>query len=210
MMDSSFLTWINVGLALYSAALFLKLVIQFGLPNHPVRSISYLVSLSATAFFGMKALTGLGFLSPWFYMKWSLFPMVIAGAGLLFQVISSISQFSRIQQKIVSRLPIFSALICFGLFPTKDTVFFTATIGAGCLFLLVSKDKARYQKRTYLKMTGSLLVFGAFRFLNVYWGYVVGELFLFLALFYFYVFQQAFAVSALIEDRAPSEQGVRR
>lgn len=200
-MDSSFLTWVNVGLAIYSGFLFLKLVIQFGLPNHPARFTAYLVSLCVAVFFILKAVTGLGLLAPGLYLKWSLFPMVAGSVGVLFQAITSVGQFTRIQQRIFSRLPLFTSLICFGLFPTRDTVFFTVAIVAGCTYLAMFKDKARYQKRAFFKMAIALLIFSAFRLLNLYWAFIVGELFLFLAVFYFFVFEQAIGVSALVEDK---------
>ena len=206
-MDSSFLTWVNVGLAIYSGILFLKLVIQFGLPNHPARFTAYLVSLCVAAFFIMKALAGLGMIAPWQYMKWSLFPLVAGSVGVLFQAIVSVGQYSRIQQRVFSRLPIFTALLCFGLFPTRDTVFFASAIGAGCLYLMMFKDKARYQKRAFIKMTGALVIFSAFRFFNTYWAFIVGELFLFFAIFYFFVFEQAIGVATLVEDKQAEAPG---
>ena len=117
-MGSSFLTTINVGLSLYSIILFLKSVIQFGLPNHPARFLLYLVSLCACVFFTLKALTGLGYISPIDFLRWRALPMVAGSLAMLLQVITTVGQFSMIQQKVISRIPLMAALLVYAFFPT--------------------------------------------------------------------------------------------
>lgn len=207
-MGSSFLTTINVGLGLYSIILFLKLIIQFGLPNHPVRFTMYLVSLCATAFFTMKAIVGLGFIPPVEYMKLRVLPLVIGSLALLLQVITTIGQFSLIQQKIVSRMPLIAGLLVFAFFPQKAEVFFAACVLTAALFLSVSVGKARYQKRIFFKMFFFLVLFSGSVWINHYWVYVLGELLLFPSLFYFFVFQQTFGVSALVSQFQSEDLGV--
>lgn len=198
-MGSSFLTTINVALSLYSVILFVKTIVQFGLPNHPARFIMYLVCLCASAYFTLKALTGIGYVAPVDYLKWRTLPLVAGSLGLLLQVISSIGQASRIQQKIISRIPLIFALLVYAVFPTKADFFFIGCILATVLFLSISVGKARYQKRMILKMSLFLLIFGVLIQAGNYWVYNLGELFLFPALFYFFIFQQSFGVSALVE-----------
>ena len=199
-MGSSFLTTINLALGLYSIVLFMKLVIQFGLPNHPVRFTMYIVSLCATAFFTMKGLVGIGIIPPVDYMKFRILPMVIGSLALLLQVITSIGQFSLIQQKIVSRMPLIAGLMVFAFFPQKAELFFCICLLAATLFLSVSVGKARYQKRMFFKMVLFLGLFGGALLINQYWVYVLAELLLFPGLFYFFIFQQTFGVSALVEQ----------
>lgn len=214
-MDSSFnVTWtmltaVNIGLAIYCTILFLKLIVQFGLPNHPVRLTMYLVSFCATVFFLGKAAVGLGILAPWFWIKYRPLPMVAGSLALLLQVIMSVGTFSLIQQKVISRLPLIGALLCLAFFPTKAEIFVGATFIAGCIFLSFSVGKARYQKRMFFKMCFFLLLYYGLRWVNVYWVLVVGEAFLYLALFYFFVFEQSFGVAALVDDHSREQEGLK-
>ena len=123
-MGSSFLTTINALLALYSVIVFFKMIIQFGLPNHPGRFTLYLVSLCAASYFSMKTLTGIGLISPMDYLKFRAIPIVGGGLGLLIQIITSIGQFSIIQQKVISRVPLMAALMVYFFFTSKAELFF--------------------------------------------------------------------------------------
>jgi hypothetical protein len=201
-MGSSFLTTINVVLALYSLIVFFKSLIQFGLPNHPARFTLYLVSLCAVAYFAMKALAGLGYISPIDYLRWRTIPVVGSGLGILLQVVTSVGNFSRIQQKMFSRIPLIGALLVFAFFPPFADHFFGLCILATVLFLSVSVGKARYQKRILFKMTLFLVLSLLLTLMNFYWTYVVGELLLFPALFYFFIFEQSYGVAAMMERHA--------
>lgn len=207
-MGSSFLTTINVGLSLYSIILFLKSIIQFGLPNHPARFLLYLVSLCACAFFTMKALTDLGYVSPMDFIRLRALPMVAGSLALLLQVITTVGQFSMIQQKVISRIPLMAALLVFAFFPTHADKFFGVCILAGVLFYSVSVGKARYQKRMFFKMAFFLSVTFLLAMINIFWVYIIGQLFLFFCLFYFYIFQQTFGITALVEKFQAENSGV--
>lgn len=199
-MGSTFLTAINVGLGLYCLIIFFKNLIQFGLPNHPARFTLYLVSLCATAFFVLKAMVDLSLINPFDYMRWRAFPIVAGSLGLLLQVVSIVGNFSHIQQKIISRIPLMAALLFFAFFWEKADWFFGFIILATVLFLSVSVGKARYQKRMLIKMALFLGLFGVFKLFNNFYLYILGELFLFPALFYFFIFEHSYGVSALIEE----------
>lgn len=207
-MGSSFLTTINVLLGLYCVLIFLKMVVQFGLPNHPARFTLYLVTLCAAVFFSMKALAGLGFLAPVYYMQWKSLPLVAGSIGLLLQVITTLGQLTVIQQKVFSRIPLLAAVIVYSLFSSKANYFFGFCILASAVFLSVSVGKARYQKRMFFKMVLFLSLFGLSTLFNHYWLYVTGELFLFPALFYFSIFQKTFGISALVDDFQSEGPGV--
>lgn len=199
-MDSSFLTWANVGLAVYSILLFLKMIIQFGLPNHPGRFTAYLVFFCTTFFFGGQAATDLGFISPWQWMNLQALPLVAGSLALLLQIIMMVGEFSMIQQKVISRLPLIAGLVVLAIFPGKAPLFFGTAIAAGCIFLLASTSKARYQKRMFFKMIFFLGIFLIFRWMDRYGFYVVGQLVLFFVLFYLSLFEQAFGISALVDE----------
>ena len=199
-MGSSFLTAIDIALALYCVSHLLKNIIQFGLPNHPSRFTLYLVTLCASAFFALDVMADLALIPPYDFMRWRAFPLVAGSLGLLLQVITTVGQFGMIQQKIISRIPLIGALLVFAIFPNHADVFFTLSILATVLFLSVSLGKARYQKRTLLKMSLFLGLVGLCTLFNVYPLYIVSKLFLFPALFYFFVFEQSYGVSALIEQ----------
>ena len=103
-MDSSFLMWLHISLGLFSLGFFLKLIIQFGLPNHPARLLAYMVGLSATVYFVGQAMTDLSFITPWFWIKWRPLPLVAGSLCLLLQTIMLVGNFSVIQQRIISRI----------------------------------------------------------------------------------------------------------
>ena len=207
-MDSSFLTWVNVGLGLYSGISVLKMIIQFGLPNHPARFTLYLVCLCAAVYFGMQALTGLGLFSPLHYLKWRTLPLMVGGLGLLLQAMTTSGQLSLIQQRVVSRIPLIGALLVFFFFPANAEIVFGSCILAGAAFLTFIGKRARYQMRMFLKMAFFLGIYGILVNLGQYWTYVIGEMVLFVALFYFYIFEQTFGVSSLVEGYQRSREGV--
>ncbi len=206
-MDSSFLTWINVGLATYSVILFLKMLIQFGLPNHPARVTTYIVGFSVAVFFVMKAAVGLSYLSPLQWLSWRPLPIVTGSLAILFQIIMIIGSFSLIQQKVISRLPFMTGLLCLAFFRERADVFMYFSLGAAAICLTISHGKARYQKRLYFKMIFFLLLFTFASLAGEYWVYVIGECFLFFAIFYFFLFEQSFALQALIENKLDSLEG---
>jgi hypothetical protein len=202
-MDSSFLTFVNAGLGLYSAFSLIKMLVQFGLPNHPARFSSYVASICATVFFCAQSLLGFGLLSPWFWMKWVALPVMTGGFTLLLQTIMCLGTFSYIQQKVASRLPLLGALICFSFFPTKGFFIFGASVVVGCVFLSVLVGKARYQKRLFFKMTFFLAPVAAAQGVDSYVLHVAGSVLLFFGLFYFFLFEQSFGIAALVNKGDP-------
>lgn len=206
-MGSSFLTAINLVLAFYCVIMFLKMIIQFGLPNHPGRFILYLVSLCLTSYFVIKAMTELEMVSPFLFMRWKSLPLVAGGLGLLLQVITCIGQFSLIQQKIISRIPLMAALLFFAFFEMYSEYFLIACLLASVLFLSVSVGKARYQKRMLFKMN-LFLLFVLLGHLTTFTIFTVTQLFLFPALFYFFIFQQSYGVSTIVEEHLNANSGV--
>lgn len=208
--SSSFLTWVYVGLGLYSGISFLKMVIQFGLPNHPARFTCYMISLCAVIYFGLQAAVDLGVFSPFLWLKWRPLPIVAGSLSLLLQVTLLIGRFSVIQQKVVSRIPVIGGMLCFAFFPTKADIFFGITIVLGTIFLSISVGKAIYQKRLYFKMALFLGLFLACKLSNLYWFYVLGSCFLFFATFYFFLLQQSIAVASKIDDFKLSLEGEKK
>jgi hypothetical protein len=199
-MDSSFLIGFHVGLGLLACALFLKMIIQFGLPNHPVRVVAYMVSFCAAIYFSGLAATDLGFITPWMWMKWRPLPLIAGSLCLLLQTIMLIGNFSLIQQKVVSRIPLMAALLCFAFFSAYADVVACTFIFLGALFLIVSVRKARYQKRSYLKMALMFFFHLACVFSGWYVVYVLGQLFLVATVFYLFIFEHSFGVAALVDD----------
>lgn len=206
-MDSSFLTGLHICLGLFACLLFVKMMVQFGLPNHPVRFVSYIVGLCLTTYFIGLAATDLNFLTPWIWMKWRSLPLIAGSLCLLFQTIMLVGSFSLIQQKVVSRLPLIAALICFAFFPTYADAFVSLFLIIGGLFLFFAVKKARYQKRIYLKMLLLFLVHAGFNSIDLYLAYIVGQVFLFLIIFYIFIFEHSFGISAMIDDFKESLEG---
>jgi hypothetical protein len=202
-MGSSFLTAINLLLGFYCVFVFFKFIFKFGLPNHPAKFTLYLVSLCAASFFSIKALTELGVVEPFLFMKWRALPIVAGSLGLLLQVITTIGSYGRIQQKIISRIPLIAALLFFAFFSEKADLFFI-----GCMvvtFLTILVGKARYQKRMLFKMSLFLGLSGICILFNSFWSYILGQLFVFPALFYFFIFEEAYGISALVSEFSQDE-----
>jgi hypothetical protein len=206
-MDSSFLMWVNVGLAIYSTICFFKLLIQFGLSNHPARFTAQLVMLCVCGYFVGQALVDFNVASTEHWSRWRVIPIVAGSLAMLLQVTLMGPHFSRIQQKVISRLPLIASILCFAFFSSYANIFFAVTIIASALFLTISVGKNRYQKRQYLKMAFFLMLFQIFQVVDIYWVNLFGELFLFAALFYFFIFEHTFTISAQLEDLKSSLEG---
>ncbi len=204
-MDSSFLTVVNVALGLFAAYSFFKIIVRFGLPNHPGRLTIYLVSFSAAIYFGMKAAFGLGIVPPLVWMRWRTLPLVAGSLGLLLQVFSTVGQISQMQQKVISRLPLITGLLFFVFFPGYADYFFTGTVVVGVAFLSISVGKVRHQKRLFLKMSLFMIMFQIIQAFDIYWIFVIGEALLLVAMFYFFLFEESLGVKTIIEDRSHVE-----
>jgi hypothetical protein len=198
-MGSSFLTTISALLTLYSVLMFFKIIVQFGLPNHPGRFTHYMVSLCAALYFSMKTMTEISLMSQMDYLRFRAIPVVGVGLGLLIQIITLVGQFSIIQQKIISRFPLMAALLVYFFMPSKADIFFIICILISLLFLTVSVGKARYQKRLFFKMSFFVAVSVTLHLAENNWIHLVGDIFLFPSLFYFFIIQQTYGVSAIVE-----------
>ncbi len=199
-MDSSFLTLVNVALGLFAIYSLVKLVTRFGLPNHPARLTIFIVSFCAAIYFGMKAAVGLGLVPPFAWLRWRTLPLVCGSLTLLLQVFSTIGNISRLQQKVISRLPLIAGLLFFVFFPAYADYFFIFTVALGAVFLSISVGKARHQKRLYAKMTLFLFLFLLLSKTNIYWLFVAGESLLLVAMFYFFLFEESLGVKTMIEE----------
>lgn len=206
-MGSSFLTALEIGLGIYSLVQFFKMIVQFGLPNHPGKFSMYLVCLCVTLFFTLQALADLGFMTPLDFMRMRSLLMVVGGFSFLIQLVAMVGNFSLIQQKVISRVPLIMGLLVYGVMPEKADFFLILTIVLGGLFLLLSKGKARYQKRLYFKMLlFFILGWGAYLTQN-YIIYVIGQIFLYPVLFYFFILQKTFGVKVMVEKFQSESSG---
>jgi hypothetical protein len=206
-MDSSFLIGLHISLGLFACVLFLKMMIQFGLPNHPARLVSYLVGFCVCAYFIGLSATDLGLVSPWHWMKWRALPLIAGSLFLLLETVILIGSFSLIQQKVISRLPFMAALLAFAFFSQMADTFAIVFLLLGGLFLIISVRKARYQKRLYLKMLLMFLIYLGLLFINYYPVYVLSQITLFVMVFYLFLFQHSFGITALMDDLEQSLEG---
>ena len=209
-MDSSFLTGIHIGLGLFACILFLKLVIQFGLPNHPARFVSYVVGLCVAAYFVGLGLTDLNIIPPWDWVRWRALPLIAGSLCLLFQTIVLVGNFSLLQQKVMSRLPIIASLICFAFFAVYADAFMSSFLIIGGVFLIILVNKARHQTRLYVKMLLMFSIHLGLSYLDQYWAYVSSQVFLFFVIFYVFLFEHSFGVAAMVDDFKGSLEGDRR
>ncbi|MBA2404929.1 MAG: hypothetical protein H0V66_09180 [Bdellovibrionales bacterium] len=206
-MDSSFLTGLHITLGLFACLLLIKMMVQFGLPNHPARFVCYVVGLCVATYFIGLAATDLNLLSPWVWMKWRALPLIAGSLCILFQTIMLVGSFSLMQEKVISRLPLMAALLCFAFFPSQADAFMTCFLILGGLFLIISVKKARYQKRLYFKMLMLFLIHLGLNWINVYAAYVIGQILLLFFIFYVFLFEHTFGIAALVDDFKESLEG---
>lgn len=208
-MGSSFLTALEIGLGIYSLIQFFKIIIQFGLPNHPGKFSMYLVCLCVTLFFTLQALADLGLMVPLDFMRMRALLLVVGSFTFLIQLVAMMGNFSLIQQKVISRVPLILGLLVYGVMPEKADLFLIITTVLGGLFLLISRGKARYQKRLYFKMILFFILMWITYISQNYVVYVIGQIFLYPALFYFFILQKTFGVKVLVEKFQSESAGVR-
>lgn len=206
-MDSSFLTGLHISLGLFACLQFLKMTIQFGLPNHPARLISYLIGLCVAVYFLGLGLTDLNFFAPWIWMKWRVLPLVTGSLSLLLQSIILFGSFSLFQQKLMARIPIMAALLCFAFFSDYADTFTSLFLGLGGVFLIISVKKARHQKRLYFKLLLLFFIHLGLICSNHYVAYIISQLFLFVAVFYLFLFEQSVCLAAMVDDFKVSLEG---
>lgn len=199
-MGSSFLSTIHLILSIYCLVQFLKLVVQFGLPNHPSRLLIYLLSACTGVYFTLNVMADFNCVPPLTYLRWKSIPMVAGGIGILLQAVGMVGALGHIQQKVISRIPVLGALISFGFFPDYAHFILVACIVVTAIYLSFLVGKARYQKRMFYKMTIFLFLMWVMKISEYFVIYVFAELLLFPALFYFFIIQQSCGVSSLIDD----------
>ena len=208
-MGSSFLTTMEIGLGIYSLLQFFKIIIQFGLPNHPGRFSLYLVSMCVAGYFTMQALASLGFMAPLDFMRLRSLFLVVGSFTFLIQLVALIGNFTHIQQKVISRVPLILGIMVYGFMPDQADFFFILAVILGGAFLSVSVGKARYQKRLYFKMMLFLALVGAAYLSQIYWVYVIGQIFLFPSLFYFFILEKSFGVKVMMEKFQNENAGAK-
>jgi hypothetical protein len=199
-MDSSFNNALEIMVAVFAVFAFLKLMIQFGLPRHPLRFLMFLVSLSLIFWICGDTLATCRLISMDQWIRWRSLPLVTTGVGLLIEAISIVGNFGHLQQKVISRIPLIASLVCFAIFPQKSFPFFVLSVCVGFCLLLVAKDKARYQFRLYGKMLICLVFATSLRSCNLVMTEIFSYVFFFVMLIYFFRLQQSFGISALIDE----------
>jgi hypothetical protein len=206
-MDSSFLITIHALMGIFTCVLFLKMIIQFGWPNHPGRLTAYMVALCICFYFVGLVCTEFGLIPQKAWDHWRALPLVSGSLCLLMQSIMTGGNFSLIQQKVISRLPLMAALICSALFPQLASQLSLLFILAGGLFFIISVRKSRYQKRLYLKAIFFIILHTALNFSTGLVWQILSQAFLAGAVLYIFSFENSFGVWALIDDLSENSQG---
>jgi len=199
-MGSYFLSVTNLGLSFYCIFSFLKFMVQFGLPYHPLNFLVDVVLLSVTSFFSLKALVSFGFIYPQEYVLWTEIALISGSLGFLIQVILLSLNVNIFLKKILSRIPLLGAVIAPLLLPDSSRWFFIGSILISVILILFFVKKARYEKRILIKMVLFLGLFGLSFWINTYWSFITGGLMLYPALFYFFIFEHSCGVKSLVQD----------
>jgi len=203
-MDSSFLIGIHFCMAFFSLILFLKLIIQFGLPNHPKRFVSYAFSFLVTLYLVGQFSADLGLVNPWFWMKWRAYPLVAGSLFMVFQSIMLLGSVSFFQQKIMSRIPILLSVMIFGFFSELADTLTVVFLSVSTLVLLLPFQSV-HLRRIYFKFIFFAGLSWGMTLIDYNW-YLISRVFSFAALFYLFNFQHCFNISALMDDVAEEIQ----
>lgn len=198
-MGSFFLSVINLGLSFYCIFSLLKFMVQFGLPYHPLNLLVSVVLLSVTSFFSVKALLDFG-LYPNVNALWIEIATISGSLGFLIQVILLSLNLNIFLEKILSRIPIIGAILAYSFFPDSTMWFFMGSILISVFVILFFVKNARYEKRILIKMVLFLSLFGFCLWINTNWSYIIGQLMLFPALFYFFIFEHSCGVKSLVQE----------
>jgi hypothetical protein len=157
-MGSFFLSVTNLGLSFYCIFSFLKFMVQFGLPYHPLNLLVSIVLLSVTSFFSVKALLDFGLYSD-VNALWTEIALISGSLGFLIQVILLSLNLNIFLEKILSRIPIIVAILAYSFFRDSTKWFFMGSILISVFVILFFVKNARYEKRILIKMVLFLLLY---------------------------------------------------
>jgi hypothetical protein len=166
--------------------------------SNPARYLLFMMAASPIFYWGLEVAA--------FYPEnvdikasfWKIFPLIILGTGLLIQIFTMIGHLGFIQQKIFSRLPPLVALVVTFFYSSRGNELFYILLGTASLFLIFLVKKARHQKRIILKM---MLFLGLYAI-----SPIIRPLFMGIALYYYYIFQQTFGFSLKVESFLEDEE----
>jgi|GEM_PF-3718725 len=160
MMDSSFLYWFHVLLTIFLFLGFLKLVIKFGISNHPSFHLFLMIFLSAISFSCLEVLNFSSALRIEELTRWqNAFAQVLL-ATLQVQLLSVSTEMHQAQWRALSRLPMIWGLIVFGFFNPQANFLFSAQIVLLCLNFLFMTQDLRLVKRLLAIFIGLLICLG--------------------------------------------------
>lgn len=204
-MDSSFLIWPSFVLSLFSLLLLGRMIVQFGLPKHPLKFFAYSIMLSWSCLWIGASLVLVGVMNLELWERWKLIFLIWPALGLFMEIISQVLKVSPLQQKIMTRFPILGSLIALAFFP-QWVPFIVGIFLLLVLAIFVTQvGKFRYHKRLFMKFLFFVVLSG----LSIYLPEVIRPWFLVMLLLpsalYFYLLQDSFCVTAHLEQIASQE-----
>lgn len=207
-MDSSFLIWPSFVLGLFSLLLLGKMIIQFGVPKHPLKFFAYTITLSWTLLWVGASLVLLDVMDLQTWARFKAVFLLWPALGIFMEMMSQLGQFSPIQQRLMTRFPIIGSLMALAFMPEKVPYlvgFFLLLVLAIFMFQV---GKFRYHKRLYIKFLFFLSLSGISYFLpEVFRPWFLMVVLLFSAI-YFFLLQNTFCVTAQLEQIEAKESGV--
>lgn len=207
-MDSSFLIWPSFVLGLVSLLLFGKMLIQFGLPKHPLKFFAYSITLSWTLLWIGASLVQLDVMDMNTWTRWKAVFLLWPALGLLMEMISQLGQFSLIQQRLMTRFPIIGSLVALSFMPqwVPFLVGFFLLLVLAIFFIQVGRF--RYHKRLFIKFLFLLAMTGLSPFLpEVFRPWYLMVVLLGSGI-YFFLLQNTFCVTAHLEQYEAKETGL--
>ncbi len=207
-MDSSFLIWPSFVLGFFSLILFTKMVVQFGVPKHPLKFFGYTITLSWTMLWIGASLVQLDIMDMTTWERWRSVFLLWPALGMFMEAVSQMGQFSQIQQRIMTRLPIIGSLLALSFMPQWVPYLVGIFLLLVAAIFLLHVGKFRFHKRIFLKFIFFLALSG----LSIFFPEVLRSWFLMVVLLissiYFFLLQNTFCVTAHLEQFEAREIGV--
>jgi len=159
--------------------------------------MSYLASASLIFYLSLDLALQFEHIKFLHFEKLKNLSLALGTCGFLVQLISVLGNFSMIQLKIFTRIPVLFALISFSMDFKFLTRLICLTLLLGLVLVITNFDKARYQARIYLKLI-FMFCFYLFLLEDTFYGQVLSYLPLCFTFYYYFKFQESVSIQALI------------
>ncbi len=196
-MNSSFHDLFGFLTLIFSFVMCVRLMVQFKFPDHPMKFMSYLVSLSLVFYLAIDLVVQMDENKYASFEKLRSLSLVLSSTGLLIQSVSIIGNFSLIQLKVLSRIPVLFALVSYSMSSNLLAILLFPTLLLSLFLMIFNMEKARYQIRIYIKLICLFCLYLVFS-KNIFFGQIFSTVLVCFSAHYYFKFQEAICVQTLM------------